>query len=89
MDVRLESPRIFCKKIKFDLLALLLPESWFLVQIQEIEPFFLRNHLFQPRVNILDHLIHIWVLGVGNETPNDNIETGDILGKLNEIGIPA
>ena len=46
MDVRLESLRIFVKEIKFDLLTLLLPESWLLVQIQEIDPFFSEANLF-------------------------------------------
>ena len=89
MDVRLEGPRIFVKKIKFDLLTLLLPESWLLVQIQKIAPVFLRGQPFQPWMKILDDFIHILVLGIGNDTSDDNFETGDILGILNEIAIPA
>ena len=40
-------------------------------------------------MKILDDFIHILVLGIGNDTSNDNFETSDILGILNEIAVPA
>ena len=40
-------------------------------------------------MKILDDLIHIRVLGIGKDTSDDNVETGDMLAVLNEIAVPA
>ena len=40
-------------------------------------------------MKILDDFIHILVFGIGKDTSDDNLETGDILGILNEIAVPA
>ena len=40
-------------------------------------------------MKILDDLIHIRVLGIGKDTSDDNVETSDILGIIDEIAVPA
>ena len=40
-------------------------------------------------MKILDDFVHILVLGIGKDTSDDNLETSDILGILNEIAVSA
>ena len=68
-----------------------IPPSWILVFGSNLKncTVFLRGQPFQPWMKILDDFIHILVLGIGKDTSDDNLETSDILGILNEIAIPA
>ena len=47
------------------------------------------DNLFQSRIEFLDNLIHIRIFRVRKDATNDTMETFDIHGALNEVGIIA
>ena len=93
MDVRKGNAclRVVCiKQVKLDILAFVLPESWFVVEVQKVELVWCRcNNFFQPGIEILDRLIHSRVFRIRQKCADDAMETNDILGPFNGVGKPT
>ena len=81
---------VFIKQVKLDILAFVLPESWFVVEVQKVELVWGGgNHFFQPGIEILDRLIHSRILRIRQNCADDAMETNYILGPFNEVGKPT
>ena len=93
MDVRKGNAclRVVCiKQVKLDILAFVLPESFFVAEVQQIELVWGRgNNFFQPRIKNLDRLIHSRILRIRQNCADNTMETVDILGPFNKVSIPA